>query len=110
MFRATKCADANITAILHNKAIKTCPGNKIHHLRKKSPACVHGNAPDWKKPKSGNKLPSESWIGFKVPPKKHSKIPYAASLSCKVTLNEPDSSDLNYKLNTRATELLFLKW
>src|ERR1700694_2364659 len=25
--------------------------------------------------------------------KKHSKPPYAASLSCKVTLNEPDSSD-----------------
>ena len=82
MFRATKCADANITAILHNKAIKTCPGNKIHHLRKKSPACVHGNAPDWKKPKSGNKLPSESWIGFKVPPKKTLKTP----LCCKPIL------------------------
>jgi hypothetical protein len=29
VFRATKCSEANIAAILHNNAIKTRPGNKI---------------------------------------------------------------------------------
>src|SRR6202043_4013076 len=44
MFRATKCADTNIAAIPRNNAIKTRLGNKIHYLRKKSTACVHGDA------------------------------------------------------------------
>src|ERR1039457_864608 len=72
-------SDPNITAILHNNATKTGPRNKIHHLRKESSACVHGSAPDWKKQKSGKKLPPESQIDFKVTPKKTFKNP----LSCR---------------------------
>src|SRR3984893_8414564 len=41
MFCATQGADANITTVLCNYAMKTRPRNKIHHLREKRSACVH---------------------------------------------------------------------
>jgi hypothetical protein len=44
LFRATKRPNAKVAFILCNEAIKTRPWNKIHDLRKKRPARVHGDA------------------------------------------------------------------
>src|SRR6266853_1730750 len=92
VFCATKCADANIAAILHNDAFKTRLGNKIHHLREESAAQVHGGAPI-EKTKSGKKLPPDANPCSSRHQKKHPRNPHIAALSYKLTRAEPDSSD-----------------
>jgi hypothetical protein len=44
-----------------------------------------------------------------VPPKKHLRNPYIAGVTCKITLNEPDSSDIKFieKWEAIMTEVVF---
>src|SRR6266436_3023629 len=101
VFCATKCADANIAAILHNDAFKTRPGNKIHHLREESAAQVHGGAPI-EKTKAGKKLPPDANPCSSRLQKKHPISSQVAALSYKLTRAEPDSSDGASMFNARA--------
>src|ERR1700694_5439903 len=90
MFRATKCADTNIAAILRNNAIQEI--KSITCEKKVRPAYMVTP------PRSKNKNRVRSYhrnpkSTSRCHQKKHAKNPYAASLSCKIALNEPDSSE-----------------
>src|SRR3979490_2895443 len=92
MFRATKCSNANIAAILHNNAIKTRPGTK-------SITCEKRVRPEYM---TVPRLKSQNRVrNYRQNPKpcssrhqkKHPRNPYIAALFYKITLAEPDSTD-----------------